>query len=112
MYIHWPRRPTDVRPLILWNRMYSTDGLRYCVLPPSTARSIDAVTFLPVVGKMGLSTVFWTNVGTTLLMVRVPPCPISSESTRNGLRLICSRCVSVNWLKSPSDDSRLQPVGL
>ena len=56
------------------------------VLPPRPAKSIDAVRRRPEFGKIGLSTVLWTKLGVTLLIVRLPPSPISSESCRNGLR--------------------------
>ena len=38
-----------------------------------------------MVGKIGLSTVLWTTLGTILLTVRRPPSPMSSASARNGL---------------------------
>ena len=41
----------------------------------------------PEFGKIGLSTVLWTKLGVTLLIVRSPPSPISSESRRNGIAL-------------------------
>ena len=54
------------------------------MLPPRPAKSIDAVRRLPEFGKIGLSTVLCTKLGVTLLMVRCPPSPSSSESRRYG----------------------------
>ena len=80
------------------------------MLPPSTARSIDAVSRLPWFGKIGLSTVLCTKLGVTLLIVRLPPCPSSSESKTNGLRRSTSSCVGVSCDRSPTDEMVEQPV--
>ena len=80
MYSDIARKPTDVRGRWRLKKMNSARGLKYVVLPPSRARSIVAVSFLPSFGKMGLSTVLWTKLGVTLLTVRLPDWPMGSES--------------------------------
>jgi hypothetical protein len=69
-----------------------------------------AVSLLPEDGKMGLSTVLWTKLGVTLLIVRLPPCPISSESKMNGFRCRICRCASVSCDRSPTDWMIEHPV--
>ena len=85
MYSTCARKPNEVR--LVWRK--NADGLGARLDEVGVAAQAGEVArerqAAAVLGKIGLSTVLNTKLGTTLLIVRSPPCPMSSESCRNGL---------------------------